>query len=236
MTLDELIPLIEAGEADVVRKALRRQPELALARTSSGDTVLHLACWQKQLAMVELILAALPDVNARGDAGRTPLHYAVYEGRQVSVDLVRRLMERGANPGLKDDGGFTVAARARSEMTECLDEVLGLLGAPPAPGPRAAATELDFGDVVARVRGIESKSHTAVALSRMVEDFSTGEPVSVKRSTRGLEAVDQTLLADAEGVLKKLESSAWAEPVREWVRANVKDADVISIVERLYAR
>jgi len=173
-------------------------------------------------------------VNARGDAGRTPLHCAVHEGRQASLDLVRRLMERGANPGLKDDAGFTVAASARTEMTECLDEVLVLLGAPPAPGPRAAVTELDFSDVVARVRGLESKSHTAVALSRMVEDFSTGEPVSVKRSTRGLEAVDQTLLADAEGVLKKLESSAWAEPVREWVRANVKDADVISIVDRLY--
>ena len=39
------------------------------------------------------------DVNARDDDGATPLHQAAWEG---DVELIRRLLEAGADPSLTD--------------------------------------------------------------------------------------------------------------------------------------
>ena len=97
-----------------------------LPRTSLGNLPLHIAAWQKQLPILEL-LAGAPDVNARGDLQRTPLHYAVHEGDASSVPIVKELMARGADPTLKDEIGNTVEDWAKAEMYESLPEVLALL-------------------------------------------------------------------------------------------------------------
>jgi hypothetical protein len=231
MTLDQLIGLVEDGDAEVVRAALRAQPDLALERAENGDTLLHFACGQKHAAIVEVVLSAHPDVNAAGENGRTPLHAAVYEGGAESLELVRLLMARGANPALEDANGFSVAALAEDEMTSDLDEVLELLGAPPAPGPRplpAASPPV--------VRRLESKGHTSVALARLMESFVAREPLSTKAATRGLAGADEAVIADAARVLRTLESSVWVGPVREWAREKLKDAELIALVDRLYDR
>lgn len=46
------------------------------------------------------------DVNARGERGMTPLHYAVEQGH---AELVQFLLAQGANKNLKDDNGDTPA-------------------------------------------------------------------------------------------------------------------------------
>ena len=77
--------------------------------------------------MVGLLMGHDPDVNARGYLGRTPLHYAVYEGGMLSAPIVRSLLMFGADSAIKDDSGLTAAEWAKVEMTEGLVEVLDLL-------------------------------------------------------------------------------------------------------------
>lgn len=71
-----------------VAEALRADPSLVTTKTPEGDAPLHLACWQKQIAIIGTIVAYRPDLNARGCYGRTPLHYAVHEGRAISVPII----------------------------------------------------------------------------------------------------------------------------------------------------
>src|SRR4051794_38368498 len=98
MDLDLLITRIEEGDLAAISAALRADPSLANARTADGDTLLHIACWQKQSAIVQELLAYAPDVDARGFHDRTPLHYAVHEGDLASLPIVAALLARGADP------------------------------------------------------------------------------------------------------------------------------------------
>ena len=126
-SIDVLASLIEAGHVMAVARALQADPALVRARTEGGNTPLHIACWQKQLAIVALVLAHWPEVDARGSYGRTPLHYAVHEGRAISLPVVAMLLAAGADPLLKEDNGFSVEDWAKSEMVDGLAEVLFLI-------------------------------------------------------------------------------------------------------------
>jgi ankyrin repeat protein len=127
VTALQLAVMVEHGDVRGVAEALRADPSLVAAKTPDGDTPLHLACWQKQIAIIGTIVAYRPDLNARGCYGRTPLHYAVHEGRAISVPIVGILLAMGANPLLRDDNGFSVEDWAKIEMYDGLAEVLDML-------------------------------------------------------------------------------------------------------------
>jgi hypothetical protein len=153
VNLNALIERVERGDHATVAAALRADPSLATAKTDGdGDTLLHVACWQKRAAIVRELLTYPCDLDARGAYGRTPLHYAVHEGGRESVPIVQALLARGANPALTDNNNFTVAAWARIEMYGAeLAEVLALLGTPPGAAPALdAAAELDAREPLVR--------------------------------------------------------------------------------------
>jgi ankyrin repeat protein len=127
VTAKQLAKMVEQGDVQGVAEALRADPSLVAVTTPDGDNLLHLACWQKQISIIGTILAYRPDLNARGCYGRTPLHYAVHEGRRISVPIVGLLLAMGADPLLKDDNGFSVEDWAKIEMYEGLAEVLDML-------------------------------------------------------------------------------------------------------------
>lgn len=127
ITVEMLAELVERGDVRGVAQALRTDRSLVAGTTDEGDTALHIACWQKQLAIVAVIVAYRPDLNARGAYGRTPLHYAVHEGGNISVPIVGLLIALGADPLVKDENGFSVEDWAKIEMSEGLDDVLDMI-------------------------------------------------------------------------------------------------------------
>src|SRR5439155_20945264 len=60
--------------------------------------------------VAELLLKHKADINAKDDAGATPLHYAAEAGK---VPAVRWLLTKGAVTDIKDEEGYTPEARAR---------------------------------------------------------------------------------------------------------------------------
>jgi ankyrin repeat protein len=135
MSPEQMSDLITRGDVLAVARALRADPALVSSTTRDGDTPLHIACWQKQIAIIAMILAYRPDLNTRGCYGRTALHYAVHEGGNISIPIVGILLAMGADPLIRDDNGFSVEDWAKIEMYEGLDEVLHMLRHPPRRQP-----------------------------------------------------------------------------------------------------
>ena len=142
MGLPPWVAWIEGGQVLQVVQALRADATLPQAFTSENDQPLHIASWQKQLALVAMLLAHGAPLDGRGALERTPLHYAVHGGGWASVPVVAALLVAGANPDLHDVNDYSVADWARTEMVDGLAEVLELIqrsatgpSAPPAPAP-----------------------------------------------------------------------------------------------------
>lgn len=127
----QLIAAAETGDLAALQGWLGERSELFQWRSHDGDTLLHLACWQKQQALVQWLMNEGADANARGWLQRTPLHYAVHEGNENSAVIVRLLLQQGAQPELRDTLGHSVADWARVEMHgDALRAVLRELGYP----------------------------------------------------------------------------------------------------------
>jgi ankyrin repeat protein len=94
-----------------------------LDTVSSGNVArvppLGTAAFARLVPMARLLLDAGADVNGRGDGGFTALHSAAQNGH---VELVRLLLERGADPDLALEDG----RRPVDFATD--DEVRSLLG------------------------------------------------------------------------------------------------------------
>lgn len=74
-------------------------------RAPDGDTCLHIASRRGDARAVQLLLEAGLDVNASGDMGSTPLHYA------ASPEVASLLREAGARTDVRDEFGKTAGER-----------------------------------------------------------------------------------------------------------------------------
>lgn len=119
--------MIVSGNIKKVLDSLRADPSLIKNKTPDGDMPIHTACWQKQIAIIGVLISYKPDLNARGCYGRTPLHYAVHEGRAISIPIVGMLLAMGANPFVQDNNGYSVEDWAKVEMYDGLEDVLYLI-------------------------------------------------------------------------------------------------------------
>lgn len=101
---------VEKGHVEIVKVLLANpnvRPEVA---DNNGRTLLHHAV---EKGDVEIVKAVLDHHRVRPDAvdgkGRTGLSYAAEKGR---FDIIAPLLEKGANPNLRDKNGLTPLAYA----------------------------------------------------------------------------------------------------------------------------
>jgi ankyrin repeat protein len=152
-----MVAWIEAGDDAAVLAAIADDPTCLAASTDDADTLLHLACWRKRSALVEVLVVRGAAIDARGCYGRSPLHYAVHEGNAASPAIVACLLAAGADSSARDDAGFSVEDWAKVELEADLADVLALLrrtGPRPSPirgavDPEQLAAMIEEGDVPA---------------------------------------------------------------------------------------
>lgn len=87
---DEVARLVEAGE-DVA------------AADKALLTPLHMACQQGHLEVAKLLLGSGAPVDARDAYGNTPLWKAVFAFQGGDPELIRLLLDAGADPDLKNN-------------------------------------------------------------------------------------------------------------------------------------
>jgi hypothetical protein len=136
--------LMSAARADCtecVRLLLEHGAD-AKAATDSGLTALHPAASKGNLPMVNLLLEAGVPVNVADDRGFTPLMQAV-NSRTKSPEVVRLLLDCGADAEAKDISGRSVAEWARIGASH---EIIRMLPAPAAArAERATVPEAKAG-------------------------------------------------------------------------------------------
>ncbi len=69
------------------------------AKNSCNDTLLHVAVGRRNEDEIRFLIAKGLDINACGDYNTTPLALAASFG---SIDIIRLLMQLGADPDIKD--------------------------------------------------------------------------------------------------------------------------------------
>ena len=100
-----LLVACDMGLRDFSLQLIERGASLD-AKVTSGDlrgrSAIHLASYNGEVGLVEMLVNRGADVNLVPDGGGlSSLHWAVYNGHQ---DLVEYLLSQGANPNLRADG------------------------------------------------------------------------------------------------------------------------------------
>ena len=96
----------------------------------AGDSPLHSAVDYMDLEMVQVLVDCGADVNARDDAGRTPLNFTLCgwwpTRRPTNPGVVRWLLDHGADPNARNKNGETslhlALASGRVEIARLLVE------------------------------------------------------------------------------------------------------------------
>lgn len=106
MSAQDLADAAMAGDAGTVGHLLAEDPARVREYTDEGWTALHLAA---NAEISDMLLGAGADINARNrhkfaGPGNSPLSAATYQQR---LDVVKLLIERGADVNQGDNAGFT---------------------------------------------------------------------------------------------------------------------------------
>ncbi|XP_037461978.1 putative ankyrin repeat protein RF_0381 [Triticum dicoccoides] len=94
-------------------KKMARKVDLRGAKDAKGNTVLHFAACKGSLEICKFLVEESGlDVDSASKTGETPMFYAALAGK---VQVMRYLLDRGADPAVRDDNGSTPLHYAAEE-------------------------------------------------------------------------------------------------------------------------
>ncbi|HYF50618.1 MAG TPA: ankyrin repeat domain-containing protein [Planctomycetota bacterium] len=100
------------GDLEAVKSALASHPDLINTPDEEGSPPLNKAAAGGHVEIVKFLLAKGADVKAKTKKGHTPLQSAMFivptQGKRPSVEVMKILLDAGANPNDKDEVGMTI--------------------------------------------------------------------------------------------------------------------------------
>lgn len=83
-----------------------------------GDSPLHIVASWGDTEAIEILVLAGADINAKGETGFTPLHYAAEQNRPAAI---LKLLQLGAKAIENDDGETPLELAKNLKNTEAID-------------------------------------------------------------------------------------------------------------------
>jgi ankyrin repeat protein len=121
----EFFSAVQSRSTERVKALVAQTPALAQAR-SEGATALHFAAIANDRPMVDVLLAARADVNARDDTYQmTPIGWANEEGHR---DMVRHLYDCGAEVDLHQAAAYGLADHVKDMVRGSRRQVNAVVG------------------------------------------------------------------------------------------------------------
>lgn len=141
MEAPEIYDAAVFGEFSKVEDILNRDPASVNATDGYGFTPLHGVVGEHHFDMARLLIAKGSDVNARNDAGTTPLHLAAYP------EMAEILATNGADLESRDLSGSTPlhAAAEHPDLIDVMEKLLQL-GADVNARNNSGLTPLDIAE------------------------------------------------------------------------------------------
>ena len=215
--------LIRDGDLGRTELFFREHPEFRDLRVNSGRTFLHFAASRNQPELVRSLYRSGIPLNTTDDSGECPLSHAARHG---DVELVRWMLEQGANPAISQWPMIDAVSTGILEVVRLFVERGAdhrfVFGDPPRT-LISQATDYGHPQVAAYLRSLEAAPPTATATAAGLGDFVLGSPPPQAAQT--VEPKD--LFAFADLILEKdlagIEERLRAQP--ELLHARTFDMD-----------
>lgn len=120
------------GETEIIAAAIERDPALVNALAPDGYPVLGLAIFFRQPDLAGLLIDHGADVNLRANnpSKLAPIHAACARKDLTTLEL---LLNKGANPNVRDQGGFSPLDQAKASGNDAMEAILREAGASEEP-------------------------------------------------------------------------------------------------------
>lgn len=184
----ELIARLRAGDRAGASTRVATQPSIVTRRGRAGETPLMAAVLYADAPLIVEMLAAGADVNARNDAGATPLMWALDR-----IDVARLLVERGADVNAVSGFGKTPLELAVT-LPDAAPIVTLLLarGVTPSQNALVAAARARKADVLRLLLAAGARDSGAAALAALrvgcvdcLDLIAAGKPLPSMRAAVG---------------------------------------------------
>jgi ankyrin repeat protein len=118
----DIFDAVKSGDAGRVRSLLGSDAGAVNVRGEGGRTPLHVAvAGRGNRELIEALLDAGADVNAKDGRGYTPLHVTTVEG---VAGIIHLLLDRGAEINARDNDGKTALTLAFDEGAVDVSDIL----------------------------------------------------------------------------------------------------------------
>ncbi len=122
----EIVNAVDASDVEKTKSLLQANPKLVGAVSDQGWPLLMIACQHGSQPIVELLLNAGADVNAKNYSGEVALDYAALHGHK---EIVQILLDHHADVNVKNDAGATPLSAATSAGKSDIADLLKQHGA-----------------------------------------------------------------------------------------------------------
>ena len=122
-----IVAACQTGREKAVRWMLAAGVDANATVGEHGNTMLHVATWNRNGGVVEALIQGGAQVNAQNSVGNTPLHFAVQYGHPQVWHVVSVLLREGADPHLRNHYGKTPLDWASPDIKRKLAQLPGIM-------------------------------------------------------------------------------------------------------------